>query len=230
MNFDQNKVKELNKKFNKLSPQKIIRESLNVFKNKIVYVSSFGAESAIILHMISQINKNFPIILLNTNFLFNQTLDYKNKLLEILKLENFLEIFPDKPDLQKDDPKNKLWESDVEKCCNLRKVKPLNNFLKGYAAWISGRKSYQGGERLDLQPFEFNNGKIVVNPLANFEQKQVSEYFKTNNLPKHPLVKEGYLSIGCTHCTHKSSNKNDPRSGRWINQTKTECGIHYKED
>ena len=94
MNFDQNKVKELNKKFNKLSPQKIIRESQNIFKNKIVYVSSFGAESAIILHMISQINKNFPIILLNTNFLFNQTLDYKNKLLEILKLGNFLEIFP----------------------------------------------------------------------------------------------------------------------------------------
>ena len=93
MNFDQNKVKELNKKFNKLSPQKIIRESQNIFKNKIVYVSSFGAESAIILHMISQINKNFPIILLNTNFLFNQTLDYKNKLLEIFKIRKFFRDF-----------------------------------------------------------------------------------------------------------------------------------------
>ena len=230
MNFDQNEVKELNKEFHKSSPEEIIRKSRNLFKDKIVYISSFGIESAIILHMISQIDKNFPIALLNTNFLFKQTLDYKNKLIKIFNLKNFVEIFPDNSNLQKDDPNNNLWKSDVEKCCELRKVKPLNKFLKKYNAWISGRKSYQGGERLDLQSFELNNGKIVVNPLANFEQKQVSEYFKNNNLPIHPLIKEGYLSVGCIHCTHKSSNKKDPRSGRWINQTKTECGIHYKVD
>lgn len=230
MNFDQNEVKELNKEFHKSSPEEIIRKSQNLFKDKIVYISSFGIESAIILHMISQIDKNFPIALLNTNFLFKQTLDYKNKLVKGFNLKNFVEIFPDNSNLQKDDPNNNLWKSDVEKCCELRKVKPLNKFLKKYNAWISGRKSYQGGERFDVQPFEFNNGKVVVNPLANFEKKLVLLYFNNNNLPKHPLVEEGYLSVGCTHCTFKPKNIEDPRSGRWINQTKTECGIHYKKD
>ena len=230
MNFDQNEVKELNKEFHKSSPEEIIRKSHNLFKDKIVYISSFGIESAIILHMISQIDKNFPIALLNTNFLFKQTLGYKNKLIKRLNLKNFIEIFPDNSNLQKDDPNNNLWKSDVEKCCELRKVKPLNKFLKKYNAWISGRKSYQGGERFDVQPFEFNNGKVVVNPLANFEKKLVLLYFNNNNLPKHPLVEEGYLSVGCTHCTFKPKNIEDPRSGRWINQTKTECGIHYKKD
>ena len=230
MNFDQNEVKELNKEFHKSSPEEIIRKSRNLFKDKIVYISSFGIESAVILHMISQIDKNFPIALLNTNFLFKQTLDYKNKLIKSLNLKNFIEIFPDNSNLQKDDPHNNLWKSDVEKCCELRKVKPLNKFLKKYNAWISGRKSYQGGERFDVQPFEFNNGKVVVNPLANFEKKLVLLYFNNNNLPKHPLVEEGYLSVGCTHCTFKPKNIEDPRSGRWINQTKTECGIHYKKD
>lgn len=230
MNFDQNEVKELNKEFHKSSPKEIIRKSQNLFKDNIVYISSFGIESAIILHMISQIDKNFPIALLNTNFLFKQTLDYKNKLIKSLNLKNFVEIFPDNSKLQKDDPNNNLWKSDVEKCCELRKVKPLNKFLKKYNAWISGRKSYQGGERFDVQPFEFNNGKVVVNPLANFEKKFVLLYFNNNNLPKHPLVEEGYLSVGCTHCTFKPKNIEDPRSGRWINQTKTECGIHYKKD
>ncbi len=230
MNFDQNEVKELNKEFHKSSPEEIIRKAQNLFKDKIVYISSFGIESAIILHMISQIDKNFPIALLNTNFLFKQTLDYKNKLIKGFNLKNFVEIFPDNSNLQKDDPNNNLWKSDVEKCCELRKVKPLNKFLKKYNAWISGRKSYQGGERFDVQPFEFNNGKVVVNPLANFERKLVLLYFNNNNLPKHPLVEEGYLSVGCTHCTFKPNNIEDPRSGRWINQTKTECGIHYKKD
>ena len=173
MNFDQNEVKELNKEFHKSSPEEIIRKSHNLFKDKIVYISSFGIESAIILHMISQIDKNFPIALLNTNFLFKQTLDYKNKLIKTLNLKNFVEIFPDNSNLQKDDPNNNLWKSDIEKCCELRKVKPLNKFLKKYNAWISGRKSYQGGERFDVQPFEINNGKVVVNPLANFEKKLV---------------------------------------------------------
>ena len=230
MNFGQSEVKDLNKEFRKSSPEEIIKKSLNIFKSKIVYISSFGTESAIILHMISQIDKNFPIALLNTHFLFKQTLNYKNKLIKIFNLTNFIEIFPDKLNLEQDDPNNNLWKKNVEKCCELRKVKPLNSFLKKYDAWISGRKSYQGGERIDVEPFEFNNGKIVVNPLANFEKKLVLLYFNNYNLPKHPLTQEGYMSVGCTHCTHKPIDKNDPRSGRWINQTKTECGIHYKKD
>ncbi|MEC8265226.1 MAG: phosphoadenylyl-sulfate reductase [Pseudomonadota bacterium] len=230
MNLDQKKIKVLNKKFHSSKPYEIMKESLNLFGDKIVYVSSFGTESVVILHMISQINKKLPIILLNTKFLFNQTIDYKNKLINLFKFENFLEIFPDTSDLKKYDPDNTLWQSDIEKCCNLRKVRPLDKALKNYDAWISGRKTYQGGERIDIEPFEFNNGKIVVNPLANFKRKNLLNYFKNYDLPQHPLLDEGYFSVGCTHCTHKSYDQNDPRSGRWVNQTKTECGIHYKKD
>tara|TARA_Y100000589_G_scaffold284108_1_gene282742 strand:- start:158 stop:850 length:693 start_codon:yes stop_codon:yes gene_type:complete len=230
MDLDKNKLEDLNREFHSSTPYEIVKKSKSLFGDRIVYVSSFGTESAVILHIISKIDKNFPIILLNTNFLFDQTLNYKNKLINLFKFENFLEVLPNNSDLKKFDPKNTLWQKDVEKCCNLRKVKPLDRILKNYDAWISGRKTYQGGERKDLRPFESNNGKIVVNPLANFGQKSVFQYFKNYNLPKHPLLEEGYFSIGCTHCTHKSSDVKDPRSGRWASNKKTECGIHYKKD
>ena len=93
-------------------------------------------------------------------------------------------------------------------------------------AWISGRKSIHKGQREKLQVFEALNNKVVVNPLVNITKQQVNNYFKENNLPEHPLFKLGYLSIGCIHCNFKQTNLEDPRYGRWKNDTKTECGIH----
>ncbi len=229
MNLLAKQVNNLNNESSNLSPEQILEKSLNEFCDKIAYICSFGSESAIILNMISQINKNLPIFLLNTNFLFPETIEYKNDLIDRLKLVNCKEIYPDKISLKKNDPKNNLWEKSIDKCCNLRKVIPLELKLKEFNAWISGRKSYHQGERTSLEAFEFLNGKVVVNPLANLNKNEVEEYFKINNLPKHPLVKKGYMSIGCVQCTSKTVDPNDIRSGRWKNSVKTECGIHLNK-
>jgi phosphoadenosine phosphosulfate reductase len=218
----------LNKECQGLEPEKILEVSIKKFGNKITYICSFGTESAIILHMISKINKKFPIFLLNTHFLFPETIDYKNQLLKKLSLTNCFDIFPDKSLIKIEDPEYNLWMSDTDRCCEIRKVKPLDKILKNYSSWISGRKSYHQGLRMNLKPFELLNEKIVVNPLINIKKEVVENYFQINKLPKHPLFNHGYLSIGCTHCTFKTNDKRNIRSGRWKNNIKTECGIHLR--
>ena len=219
-------ISTLNKECQGLAPEEILEVSIKKFNNKITYICSFGTESAIILHMISKIDRTFPIFLLNTHFLFPETIVYKNKLLKKLSLTNCLDIFPDKLLIKQEDPKNSLWMNNVDRCCEIRKVKPLDRILTNYSSWISGRKSYHQGERIDLKPFELLNKKVVVNPLINIKKQQADNYFEANNLPKHPLLKKGYFSIGCIHCTFKTTDKSNMRSGRWRNKIKTECGIH----
>ena len=231
MESDFKAINELNKKFKNSSPENVLRDCINsLFKEKVAYVCSFGAESAIILDIISKIDKTFPVILLNTMFLFNETLEYKNTILKKLGLTNCVEIFPDSNNLNKKDRKNDLWETDPDKCCNLRKVLPLKLALEKYDAWISGRKSYHKGERTNLQIFESLNDKIVINPLINFDTKKINKYFEDYKLPRHPLYYKNYFSIGCTNCTIPSNDLENVRSGRWKNTIKTECGIHYKEN
>ncbi len=222
-------ISTLNKECQGLAPEEILEISIKKFNNKITYICSFGTESAIILHMISKIDTKFPIFLLNTHFLFPETIAYKNKLLKKLRLTNCLDVFPDELLIKQEDPKNSLWMNNTDRCCEIRKVKPLDKILKNYSSWISGRKSYHQGERIDLKPFELLNKKIVVNPLINIKKKETNNYFEANDLPEHPLIKKGYLSIGCIHCTFKTTDKSNMRSGRWKNKIKTECGIHFNK-
>ena len=154
-------IEALNSKFSEGEPKLILEHSiLKLFKNKIAYVCSFGTESAIILHLISQINKDIPIILLNTHFLFEETVQYKNELLKLLGLRNCYEVFPDDKVLNKFDRNNDLWKTKVDQCCNFRKVIPLENSLKDFEAWVSGRKSYHLGDRQNLKAFEKVNNKV----------------------------------------------------------------------
>ena len=228
MKIDENLLNQLNDNSKKLSPQDILDNSINnIFKKKMVYVCSFGTESAIILHMISEIDRSLPIILLNTNFLFKETIEYKDYLIGKFRFSNFKEVSPSIEDLKINDSKGTLWKEDPDLCCNIRKVLPLQKELQKYDAWISGRKSYHEGERTNLKFFEYINKKIVVNPLAKEKQNFVNSYFKIHNIERHPLFESGYQSLGCTHCTVKTSKIDSPRSGRWANKIKTECGIHY---
>ena len=228
MKIDENFLNQLNDNSKKLSPQDILDNSINnIFKKKMVYVCSFGTESAIILHMISDIDRSFPIILLNTNYLFKETIEYKDYLIGKFKFSNFKEISPSIEDLKINDSKGTLWKEDPDLCCNIRKVLPLQKELQKYDAWISGRKSYHEEERKNLKFFEYINKKIVVNPLAKVKRDFVNSYFKIHNIERHPLFESGYQSLGCTHCTVKTSKIDSPRSGRWANKIKTECGIHY---
>ena len=228
MKIDENFLHQLNDDNKNLSPQNILEDSIsNIFRKKMVYVCSFGTESAIILHMISEIDRSFPIILLITNYLFKETIEYKDYLIGKFKFSNFKEVSPSIEDLKINDNKGTLWRENPDLCCNIRKVLPLQKELKKYDAWVSGRKSYHEGERKNLKFFEYINQKIVVNPLAKVNQNFINSYFKENNLDRHPLYEFGYLSVGCTHCTIKTSSVDSPRSGRWADKIKTECGIHY---
>ena len=228
MKIDENFLSQLNDSNKKLSPQNILENSINnIFKNKIVYVCSFGTESAIILNMISEINRSLPIILLNTNYLFEETIEYKDYLINKFKFSNFKEIFPNSEDLKTYDRNGGLWKKNPDLCCNIRKVLPLQKELNKYNAWISGRKSYHEEERKNLKFYEYINQKVVINPLAKVNKNFVNSYFKMNNIERHPLFEAGFLSIGCTHCTAKTSLIDSPRSGRWADKIKTECGIHF---
>ena len=221
------KIENLNKLFEKKLSFSVLSHSIqNLFLNKIAYVCSFGTESAVILHMISCIDRELPIIFLNTQKLFRETLDYKDKIVKHLSLKNVKEVFPNQKDLELNDTKGFLWKKNPDLCCKLRKVDPLVRNLTNYDAWISGRKSYQSNERATKNFINTQEGKVIISPLINWNQKQINEYFVANDLPRHPLIEKGYLSIGCENCTVKTLNTSNPRSGRWAGINKTECGIH----
>ena len=225
------KIENLNKLFEKKTSFSILSYSIqNLFLNKIAYVCSFGTESAVILHMISIIDKELPIIFLNTQKLFKETIDYKDRIIRHLSLKNVKEVFPNQKDLELNDPEGFLWKKNPDFCCKLRKVDPLVLNLTQYDAWISGRKSYQSNERATKNFINSQERKLIISPLINWSQKQINQYFLANDLPRHPLIEEGYLSIGCENCTVKTSNNSNSRSGRWSGTEKTECGIHFSKN
>ncbi|MBL8629027.1 MAG: phosphoadenylyl-sulfate reductase [Rhodospirillaceae bacterium] len=196
------------------------------FIDGIALVSSFGTESAILLHMIAGIDKATPIIFIDTGKLFGETKRYRDQLVAQLGLTGLRNITPDTAELNVGDPKGVLWSESTDACCDVRKVKPLDRALAPFKAWITGRKSYQGGERTALPLFEADELRIKMNPLAGWRRAKISAYFAEHNLPKHPLEADGYLSIGCLPCTSRVAEGEDPRAGRWRGSAKTECGIH----
>lgn len=197
------------------------------FEGKIALVSSFGAESAILLHMVSRIDRSLPVIFLETGKLFPETLAYRDALVKQLGLTDVRSIKPSGAQLAAYDPDGRLWQKDTDLCCAIRKTNPLDDALTGFTAWITGRKRSQSPTRANMQPVEMGpDGRITVNPLAFWSDEQLEAYFETHDLPRHPLQTEGYTSIGCAVCTAKPLAGQDKRSGRWAGQGKTECGIH----
>jgi phosphoadenosine phosphosulfate reductase len=197
------------------------------FKGRIALVSSFGTESAILLHMISEIDPATPVVFLDTGKLFPETLAYRDELVARLGLTDVRNIRPDGKQLAAWDPDGRLWQKDVDLCCAIRKTNPLDEALEGFAAWITGRKRSQGGQRANMDLVEAGpDGRTTVNPLAFWDDAQIEAYFVEHDLPRHPLQAEGYTSIGCATCTLKPRPGEDKRSGRWAGLDKTECGIH----
>ena len=207
-------------------PATVLESAVEAFGDKLALVSSFGAESAVLLHMVSKIKPDIPVLFLDTGMLFGQTLDYRKNLAARLGLTDVRDLRPAFNDLAVADPDAKLWQTDTDACCNVRKVLPLARALKGFDAWISGRKRFQSATRAALPVFEAEDGRVKVNPLVNWTAADILEYAKLHDLPPHPLVAEGYPSIGCLPCTDKVAPGEDPRAGRWRGQAKTECGIH----
>ncbi len=196
---------------------------------KLTMVSSFGAESVALLHLVSMVDRNVPVIFVDTEMLFAETLEYQLEIAERLNLTNMQIIRASDATLNAEDPDGTLHQRDTDACCALRKTRPLQKALRGYDGWITGRKRFQAGTRAQLEFFEVEDftGRIKVNPLAYWAPEDVRAYMEENRLPKHPLVAKGYPSIGCAPCTSPVKPGEDPRSGRWRGQEKTECGIHF---
>ncbi len=207
-------------------PQEVIEAAYAMYGDKLALVSSFGAESAVLLHLVSQVSKDIPVLFLDTGMLFGQTLDYRRQLAERLGLTDVRDLRPAFTDLATVDPKSDLWRTDVDACCNIRKVLPLDRSLGEFDAWMTGRKRFHGGDRMRLSVVEYAEGKTKFNPLANWGRTELDAYAAAHDLPAHPLVAQGFPSIGCWPCTKPAEVGADPRAGRWAGQDKTECGIH----
>ncbi len=197
------------------------------FRGRIALISSFGAEAAVLLHQVSCIEPALPVIFLNTGKLFGETLRYRDALVGRLGLKDVRSVEPDPARLNALDSDGILWYANANLCCHIRKVEPMRRALAGFAAWITGRKGFQGGARAGLPVIEAtDDDRIRINPLARWTKSDVDDYFAAHDLPRHPLEAEGFSSIGCTPCTDRVAPGEDPRAGRWRGRDKTECGIH----
>jgi phosphoadenosine phosphosulfate reductase len=191
-------------------------------------VSSFGAESVVLLHMISVIDRTLPVLFIDTEMLFAETLAYQQEVADRLGLVNIIAIKADPAKLAFEDPDGTLHQFNTDACCSLRKTEPLERALSGYDAWITGRKRFQGSTRANVEFFEAEGDlRIKVNPLAHWGKEDLIEYMVNNRLPRHPLVAKGYPSIGCAPCTSPVAPGEDERAGRWRGSAKVECGIHF---
>lgn len=220
-------VRALNAQFDGASAQEILKAAIKEqYAGEIALVSSFGADSAVLLHMVAEIDPAMPVVFVDTRKLFPATLRYRDLLVDRLGLKDVRSQTPANDDLAAHDPAGMLWMSNTDACCHVRKVLPLEEALTGFTAWISGRKRFQSMTRSNLDLFEVENDRVKVNPLAEWSATDILSYAKSRDLPPHPLVAEGYPSIGCLSCTDKVKPGEDPRAGRWRGQDKTECGIH----
>jgi phosphoadenosine phosphosulfate reductase len=221
------RVKRLNAQFRTAPAAAILEAAIrDAFEGRIAVLSSFGAEAAIILHLVSQIDPATPVLFLDTDRHFAPTLQYRDALVKRLGLTDVRTLTPDVAEAAAEDADGNLWAKNTDACCALRKVRPLARVRGDFDALITGRKRLHGGGRLHLPVFEVQDGQVKVNPLANWTAEQVEAYFEANDLPRHPLVEGGYSSIGCWPCTKPSAGGAGDRSGRWADEAREECGIH----
>jgi phosphoadenosine phosphosulfate reductase len=207
-------------------PLTILESAIEALGDGLALVSSFGAESVVLLHMVSRLKPDMPILFLDTGMLFGQTLDYRKTLAAKLGLTGVRDLRPAFNDLAVADPDAKLWQTDTDACCHVRKVLPLDKALTEFDGWITGRKRFHGGDRLSLPVVENSDGQLKFNPLANWGKAELDAYMAEHDLPAHPLVAQGFPSIGCWPCTKPVEDGQDVRAGRWAGSEKTECGIH----
>lgn len=190
-------------------------------------VSSFGAESVVLLHLASVAAPGVPVLFLDTEMLFPETLAYQREVAEALDLEVRV-IRPDRDQMFLRDPNAMLHRTNPDACCALRKTEPLEAALAGFEAWVTGRKRFQGGQRAALDVFEADgDSRIKINPLAHWSASDIRAYMEQHALPRHPLVAKGFASIGCASCTTRVEDGEDARAGRWRDTDKSECGIHF---
>ncbi|SDJ08191.1 phosphoadenylylsulfate reductase (thioredoxin) [Bradyrhizobium lablabi] len=208
-------------------PAKVIEVALQtVGREHLALVSSFGTESAALLKVMADVDPAIPVVFLDTGWLFEETLAYRDTLIATLGLRDVRSIKPSEETLSQEDPDRELWFSNPDACCRIRKVEPLARALKPFSAWINGRKRFQGGARAEIPVLEDDGAKLKFNPFANVSREEIEAIYQLAKLPPHPLVASGYLSVGCMPCSSRTALDEDARAGRWRGRAKTECGIH----
>lgn len=219
----------LNGMFDEMDALGVLRYAASdVLPGDLAIVSSFGADSSVLLHLVAQVDPSMPVYFLETGKHFAETLDYVETLKKHLGLINVHAVHPNPDDIGRFDPDGDLWESDPDSCCHIRKTEPLEPITEQYGGWVTGRKRFQTKERGVLPHFELtSDDRIKVNPLAHFSDADVNQYKIDHGLPEHPLFAKGYKSIGCAPCTSVVAEGEDPRAGRWRGLNKKECGIHF---
>ena len=218
---------ELDRALRDASPHEVIAAALQIVgREKLALVSSFGTQSAALLKVMADVDPSIPVIFLDTGWLFEETLAYRDTLIDKLSLRDVRSIKPDEATLSREDGERELWFSDPDACCRIRKVEPLSRALKPFAAWINGRKRFQGGLRADIPVVEADGARIKFNPFANVSREEIEAIFRRAGLPAHPLAASGFISVGCMPCTSRTSPDEDERAGRWRGRGKSECGIH----
>ncbi|MEM9049320.1 MAG: phosphoadenylyl-sulfate reductase [Pseudomonadota bacterium] len=210
-------------------PQHILALAQDGFAGRMAFVSSFGAESAALLHMVAETDPSMPLLFLETGMLFAETLSYQRDLAAHLGLRDVRPVQPGPGVMARETASGALHRRDPDACCSLRKTLPLQKALDPFSAWITGRKRYQAASRAGLAVFEADDaGRPKLNPLTGWDAAHIRACSAAHELPPHPLVARGYPSIGCAPCTTPVAPGEDPRAGRWRGQTKTECGIHFE--
>lgn len=220
---------DLNARYRHHAASAVLRHALTDRQvGRIALVSSFGAESVALLHMLAVIDPDVPVLFIDTQMLFPETLDYQRQVAARLDLTDLRIIRAHPVAVAAKDPDGTLHQTDPDACCAMRKTEPLTRALQGFDAWITGRKRFQATTRAALDFFEADtDGRLKVNPLAHWDMADVQDYMTNNRLPRHPLVAKGYPSIGCAPCTSPVKPGEDPRAGRWRGADKEECGIHF---
>jgi phosphoadenosine phosphosulfate reductase len=224
---DQIAASRLESRFASLKSQSLLRLVIeDLYPGRVALVSSFGADAAALLHMVSRIDKATPVIFVDTGQHFPETLVYRDELCALLGLTNVISAKPREETVAQEDPERFLFSSDPDRCCDIRKVRPLAEAMEGFDAWITGRKGFQSATRSTLPLFEAEGERVKVNPLVGWSASEVLGYIAQAGLPRHPLVAKGFPSIGCLPCTSAVRPGEDERAGRWRGRGKTECGIH----
>lgn len=218
---------ELDQTLADASPAQIIAAAIReVGRERLAVVSSFGTKSAALLKIAADVDPAIPVVFLDTGWLFEETLAYRDTLTKLLSLTDVRTVHPLDDTLSHEDKDRDLWFSNPDRCCFIRKVEPLARALSSFDGWINGRKRFQGGDRAAISVVEADGARLKFNPLANVAMDELKALYAAINLPPHPLVASGYTSIGCMPCTSRTLPGEDPRAGRWRDKGKVECGIH----
>jgi phosphoadenosine phosphosulfate reductase len=220
-------VARLNERFEGVPTQEVIRAVIEEkLLGRLAVVSSFGAESAVLLDLVAMVDPAIPVVFLDTGKMFPETLGYRDTLVERLGLSGIRNVAPDAAMLEAKDATGLRWSYDPDGCCEIRKVLPLAAAMSEFDASITGRKGFQAATRANINRFELDGDRIKFNPLADWNKADLDAWFEARGLPRHPLEAQGYLSIGCAPCTSVVKPGEDPRAGRWRGWDKVECGIH----